>query len=237
MSRNRFEAIHRYIHLNDNSSVDPNDRVYKIRPLIQHLNNIFQKYGEPLAKWFSLDAAIEPYYGHHSMKQFIRGKPIRYGYKFWCLSTSTGYLLKCFPYTGAGESKESKRLGSSVTEKLCLGYLPNNSVIFIANYFNSLPLLEILKKNNTTYIGTIRADRIAPLKDLKKETRGTYYVLEDKKSGITLTRWHDNCQVTMATNMNDPSITSTKGTSRRWSRNEKGTITVEQPTMVGTGMG
>ncbi|KAK9747174.1 Transposase IS4 [Popillia japonica] len=29
MPRNRFEAIHRYLHLNDNSSLDPNDRVYK----------------------------------------------------------------------------------------------------------------------------------------------------------------------------------------------------------------
>ena len=78
MSRNRFEKIHQYLHFNDNKNIDHNHRVYKIR-------NFRQTY--------FLDEAMEPYYGYHSIKQFIRGKPIRYGCKLWCLTSPQGYLV------------------------------------------------------------------------------------------------------------------------------------------------
>lgn len=94
ISRDRFELIHRYLHFNDNNKIDPNNKLYKIQPLIDRINEISQALAIPLGENFSLDEAMEPYYGHHHMKQFIRGKPIRYGFKFWCLSTSEGYLLK-----------------------------------------------------------------------------------------------------------------------------------------------
>ncbi|KRZ70587.1 PiggyBac transposable element-derived protein 3 [Trichinella papuae] len=32
-----------------------------------------------------------PYYGHHSCKMFIRGKPIRFGYKIWTMASANGY--------------------------------------------------------------------------------------------------------------------------------------------------
>ena len=44
-----------------------------------------------------MDEAIIPYYGKHSAKQFIKGKPIWIGYKMWCLNTSLGYLIQCQP--------------------------------------------------------------------------------------------------------------------------------------------
>ena len=60
---------------------------------------------------------MEPYFGHHGMKQFIRGKPIRYGFKFWCLARSDEFLVKFDPYTGAGDKVAGKTLGSLFTEK------------------------------------------------------------------------------------------------------------------------
>ena len=50
----------------------------------------------------NVDESMAPYYGRHGAKQFIRGKPIRYGYKIWCLNTPDGYLVQCEPYQGAG---------------------------------------------------------------------------------------------------------------------------------------
>jgi len=40
------------------------------------------------------------YFGRHSCKQFIRGKPIRFGYKVWCLNTKDGYLVNFELYQG-----------------------------------------------------------------------------------------------------------------------------------------
>ena len=82
MSRNRFEKIHQYLHFNDNMNIDPKDKVFKVRPILDHFNKKFGAFFMPLCNTYSLDEAMESYYGHHSMKQFIRRKPIRYGFKF-----------------------------------------------------------------------------------------------------------------------------------------------------------
>ncbi len=100
-------------------------------------------------------------------------------------------------------------LSSSITEKFCVGYLPPGSIVFIDKYFNSLPLLESFSEKRLKCIGTIRNDLIerAPLKDLKKETRGSMYGLQDEENSITLIRawqyWHDNSQMTIATNVQE----------------------------------
>ena len=59
MSRNRFEKIHQYLHFNDNMKIDPIDRVYKAKPLFDHLNTCFRQLIQPLCKSYSLDEAIK----------------------------------------------------------------------------------------------------------------------------------------------------------------------------------
>ncbi len=43
---------------------------------------------------FSCDEVMVPYYGRHSTKQYIHGKPVRYGYKVWALCTSGGSYVE-----------------------------------------------------------------------------------------------------------------------------------------------
>lgn len=234
ISRDRFEAIHRYLHFNDNNSIIPNNKTYKIQPLLDQINKVSQDLAQPLGKSYSLDEAMEPYFGKHHMKQFIRGKPIRYGFKFWCLTSPEGYLLKFNPYCGKGDRIEGKTLGSSVTETLCIGYLPEKSIVFVDNFFNSLPLMETLRANNIYCIGTIRSDRIenAPLTDLTKQQRGTSHVLKETKTNLVLIRWHDNSQVTVGTNYGENDICFTKGFCKRWSKQEKKRVDVDQPNII-----
>jgi len=40
------------------------------------------------------------YCGRHGCKQFLRGKPIRFGYKNWCLNSPNGYLITFELYQG-----------------------------------------------------------------------------------------------------------------------------------------
>ena len=89
---------------------------------------------------------MEPYYGHHLMKQFIREKPIRYGFKFWCLPRPEGYTVKFHPCTGSNKTL-GKSLGESVAENLCFDFVPNGSCIYMNNYFTSIPLMDNLSKN------------------------------------------------------------------------------------------
>jgi len=69
----------------------------KVRPLMTMLNERFQLFW-PVENELSIDESMVPYYGRHSTKQFIRGKPIRFGYKLWCLNTRLGYLIQFDPY-------------------------------------------------------------------------------------------------------------------------------------------
>lgn len=82
MRRNRFEVILKYIHFNDNSALPQEDRLYKLRPLIDRLNENFKKHAD-FDEHICIDESTVPYYGKHYAKQFIRGKPIRFGYKNW----------------------------------------------------------------------------------------------------------------------------------------------------------
>ena len=59
-----------------------------------------------------IDESMVPYFGRHGAKQFIRGKPIRFGFKLWCLATPLGYLVQMEPYQGAkGQKSEIPGLG------------------------------------------------------------------------------------------------------------------------------
>ena len=99
MPKNRFLEILRDLHLADNQKIDAEDPYYKIRPYINMLNEGFKKNLSP-SQNLSIDEMMVPYYGRHGIKQFIRGKPIRYGYKMWAITSSTGYLYHVEPYCG-----------------------------------------------------------------------------------------------------------------------------------------
>ena len=54
--------------------------LYQVRPIFDNLNkNSHQWFGQ--SGRYSVDETMVPYFGRHSSKQYIRGKPIRYGYK------------------------------------------------------------------------------------------------------------------------------------------------------------
>ena len=93
MQCNRFEVILRHIHFNDNTAIDKEDWLYNLRPLLNHfyLRNFWNQ--ETLEDHLYIDELMIPYYGHPHAKQYIQGKPIRFGFKNWALCTSTGYML------------------------------------------------------------------------------------------------------------------------------------------------
>lgn len=103
---NRFELILQNLHLNDNSELGVStDRLYKLRPFLDSLGESFQKhYG--LDENFSVDESMIPYYGKHYAKQFIRGKPIRFGFKNWAMCASTGFMIAFSLYTGKTTKKK-----------------------------------------------------------------------------------------------------------------------------------
>ena len=89
MSRYCFDKIKSCIHTADNNLWDTNTRMAKVKPLYDPLKKIFSKFGV-FYESLSVAESMVLYYGGHSFKQFIKAKPIRFGFKLWVLANSTG---------------------------------------------------------------------------------------------------------------------------------------------------
>ncbi|GFS84854.1 chimeric ERCC6-PGBD3 protein [Nephila pilipes] len=88
-----------YLHFPDNSNLNKKVKGPKLHPLSNHLNERFLTYFSNKQQ-LSVDEIMVPYFRHHSFKQFIKGKPVRFGYRDWCLNTKLGYLKQFEPYIG-----------------------------------------------------------------------------------------------------------------------------------------
>ena len=124
MKSKRFADIMASLHFADNSQIDQNDRIFKIRPIFDHFNKVFATLGKPYPDIWAIDEAMEPYFGRHGLKQFIRGKPVRFGFKLWCLCSKEGLLLKFKLYEGKDSGRvENLTVGENVVCELVFGLL------------------------------------------------------------------------------------------------------------------
>lgn len=91
--------IQRFIHFCDNDKIQPGDKMAKIRPIFDKMNDLFLLFA-PGENELSIDESMIPYFGRYSCKQFIRGKPISFGFKAWVLAARNGYCLQADVYQG-----------------------------------------------------------------------------------------------------------------------------------------
>ncbi|KAK3784686.1 hypothetical protein RRG08_012141 [Elysia crispata] len=211
-----------------------------VRPLFNLMNEQFQKYFQQEEN-LSVDESMIPYFGRHSAKQFIKGKPIRYGYKVWILTTSLGYAINLIPYQGAATVKALPGLGmgGQVVLDLVTALSQNCFHVTFDNLFSSLALAEELTRRGlactgTICTGTIRANRtgdcpILDTKTMEKKARGSYDFKADNEKGMIMTRWNDNNVVTLLSNKYG---VEPLGTASRWSKKEGQRVAVPQPNVV-----
>lgn len=122
MSSKKFKKITEIIHLNDNTTNPPrteanHDKLHKVRPLIEKLEAQLTALYQPSGT-VSVDESMIPFKGRSSLKQYMPMKPVKRGYKVWCLADAvTGFVYTFQVYTGRSEEKNAYTLGSrSVSE-------------------------------------------------------------------------------------------------------------------------
>ena len=183
------------------------------------------------------------YFGRHGCKQCIQGKPIRFGYKVWCLNTSEGYLASFDLYQGKTYegNKENEELfgkcGATVLKNL--DSLPANKQklpikLYFDNLFTSLQLLQHLKCSGYGATGTLPENRgkkcpLTSVNNMKKLPRGSAEYVTDTANQIVVCRWMDNSVVTIAstchTNQNSSKVF-------RYSQKEKKRIQIDCPEVI-----
>ena len=111
MARDRFRVIKSCLHIADNHNL-AQSKVAKVLPLLEHLRTNCQQFGV-FHKNLSIDESMMPYRGLHSAKQYIKGKPVKFGYKLWILCSSDKYNFEI--YCGKYKSR-TNFLGTHVVE-------------------------------------------------------------------------------------------------------------------------
>lgn len=245
MRRNRFFEILKNLHCADNTQPDPEDKGWKIRPLMDKLKATFLEHFVP-EQDISYDESMVKYYGKHSCKQFIRGKPIRFGFKMWCLNSKDGYLINFDLYQGknprANTTDEILYGKCSAPLKMMIREMPENIrklpfKIYFDNLFTSVHLLKDLKNEGYWCTGTMRENFVPkgiPLpvkKTLQKSSiRGEHHSVIDRTTGIIFARWADNNIVTVASTCHGVEPVSQV---RRYSQKERKIISVPRPNLIG----
>ncbi|XP_068084847.1 piggyBac transposable element-derived protein 2-like [Anabrus simplex] len=241
MSRNRFDKLRSYFHVNDNSRMkartDPDyDKLFKVRPFVDKIRENFGKI-EP-EEHNVVDELIIPFKGRSSLKQYIKNKPHRWGIKVFARAGSSGIINDFEIYRGKGTLQNSdSNLGISgdIVIRLCEG-LPKyqNYKIFTDNWFTSYRLISTLKQMGILALGTVRIARLqgCTLKtdqELKKVGRGADDYRTEVEENIIALKWYDNKSVHLASSYVGRNPVETV---KRWSVAQKQHVEVPIPKIV-----
>ena len=212
MSRNRFPETKALLHVCDNNQLDQNDKWCKLGLLVEAVNKKLMQFGI-FSYYLSIDQQMVPYFGRHSRTLFIRGKPIRFGYKNWGLCGHDGYPYQVHPYQGRENNPQGRPLGTKVVNSLCnIVENAENHEVYFDNLFTSISLLDDMRRRKMKATGTLRSNKVldcpvTKCETIKKTERGFF---EEHNCGhISIVRWNDNQVVTLSSNHSTFSPTST----------------------------
>ncbi|XP_077435662.1 M-phase phosphoprotein 8 isoform X3 [Vanacampus margaritifer] len=156
MPRNRFELIWSFLHFNNNETHSSDDKLFKIRPVFNHIVQKFKELFQP-GRNVCIDEGMMSFHGCLSFKVYNPQKTIKYGIKSYILCDSqTGYCFNMQPYVGTSCS-----LPDTVFN--LLDRLPGKGyTLFMDNFHNSIGLCERLLAARTNVCGTLRKNRGEP---------------------------------------------------------------------------
>ena len=236
MSVHRFEEIRRYLHFIDNLSIpkDNTDRLIKIRPFLTKLHETFHDAATPEESQ-SIDEMMIPFKGRSGLKQYIKSKPKKWGFKMWVRAGVSGYVYCFEPYqASSGGRGEPSRFGvaGDVVLRLCHDLSGKNHKVYCDNLFTSVPLAMELKRQDIYIIGTCRSNRLQGAeekltsdKEMKKSKRGTMCIATSADN-ISVTKWNDNNIVRVVSSF---AGMEPKDIVKRYSKTHKSYLDIERP--------
>ena len=127
-----------------------------------------------------------------SCKQYMKNKPIKWGFKWWCqCCNKTGYLYEFSRYLGKKEKAELG-LGERVVLDLSEKLENTHSTLYFDNLFSSPSLVEKPFDTGIYCLGTVRNDRknMAVMKKDKDMKRGE--VDFQYANNVVAAKWFDS---------------------------------------------
>ncbi|XP_062848170.1 piggyBac transposable element-derived protein 4-like [Trichomycterus rosablanca] len=173
MSRDRFKELMAALHVVDPATENNLDRLRKLRYLMDHLKTKCQQLFQADEN-LSIDERMVKSKGRSGFKQYMKGKPTRWGFKLWVIATSnSGYTLDFDVYTGSLDGRITD-LAIKVIEDLVQPFKNQGHTVWFDNFYTSPTVMVRLKEWGINACGTCRINRKkfpVDFKDVKKWER------------------------------------------------------------------
>ncbi len=210
MARDRFFAIMRALHFNDNQKQIQGDRLFKVKPVIDLLKERFSLYINAY-KNLAIDESLMLWKGRLCFKQYIASKRHRFGVKLFILcDCETGAILDFIVYTGANTEMttfDDLGISGSIVMTLLQPYLGKGHSVFLDNWYSSPKLYNELYNQRTGACGTVKKNRqnMPEFDDLEKGE-----ITHLHKDNLLAFKWQDKRDVHMLTTLHEPGFGPTK---------------------------
>jgi hypothetical protein len=212
MPRDRFKLLLKFLHFSDSEAPNgPSNRLWKIQPLVDLLNERNRSVLRP-GRDVVIDETMVPWRGRLIFRQYIPGKSHKYGVKLFKLCTPNAYTLNLSIYAGRQDKNAGLGLADGVVRDLMHGLTNEGRVLFVDNFYTSVPLANYLLSKETHICGTLRVNRrLIPQEVVRgKMVKGTVRGLQND-DGIKVIRWESKRAVCMLTTVpgHDATLSST----------------------------
>lgn len=138
MPRDRFFALLSFLSVGDPedlAAAASDGKTWRVSWLLRHINQESVNFFQP-QRDLSVDERMVKSKARSGIRQYIRDKVTKFGYKLWVLADSrTGYTLQFFVYTVKRDAPGPHGLAFDVVNKLCTVYLEQGYKIYMDNFY------------------------------------------------------------------------------------------------------
>ncbi|KAI8422319.1 hypothetical protein MSG28_006194 [Choristoneura fumiferana] len=213
MRAKKYIRIKKCLHFVDNQNMPKGDKLAKIRPIVDYLNDKFATLYIP-SQNIALDESLMLWKGRLGFVQKISNKAAGVGIKTYELAeTETGYLWTFRVYAGKGDNVEQieqneqdKRSDepdgkvSAIVLDFVKPLLHKGYTLVMDNFYNSPLLSRLLKMQKTDTLGTLHINReFVPesLKHCAKRDMRVGELVYSHTNDLSVILWRDSNMVAM----------------------------------------
>lgn len=210
----RFEAIRAFLHMSDPTADLVKDQLrgqpgydplFRVKPLQDQILLACKSYYHPYQN-IAIDERMVATKARHGMKQYMKDKPTKWGFKLFVLADSkTGYTCGFNIYQGKALTPSGNGLSyDAVVNLLHVPFLGTGYNVYVDNFYTSTALFRHLHQIRYGACGTIRENRKGFPKDRgnalpKKAERGDMRWI--REGPLLYVKWRDTRDVTLCSSI------------------------------------